>query len=210
MVLPDNIVKSHQLLAQTILNIFSILLEDGHDDPSPRESTDPITDRNVAQTIETALNEHAANLIKLVEEQQVKNLKNLPSAGGVPCVGDPSDVPSEVSVANVDSEPVVVPAFTDVAEVSEVEVLEQISVNPVDCIFEVPDHHEVVDVRPVEEPFVFAPVCEDLKSKLICCKLQECVTFPDYSTRVVLPPVEKRLDFVLECHSSLQLPKGKA
>ena len=48
MVLPDNIVKSHQLLAQTILNIFSSLLEDGHDDPSTCESTDSITDRNVA------------------------------------------------------------------------------------------------------------------------------------------------------------------
>ena len=40
-------------------------------------------------------------------------------------------------MANVDSEPIVVPAFTDVAEVSEVEVLEQISVNPVDGIVEV-------------------------------------------------------------------------
>ena len=67
-------------------------------------------------------------------EQQVKNLESLPSDGGVPRVGDPSDIPSEVSVTNVDSEPVVVPTFIDVAEVSEVEVLEQIVVNPVDGI----------------------------------------------------------------------------
>ena len=76
MVLPDGIVKSHQLLAQTIVDIFSSFLEDGHDDPSslfeqPCESVDSITERN-----ETALSEHAANLIKLVEEQQVKNLES--------------------------------------------------------------------------------------------------------------------------------------
>ena len=56
---------------------------------------------------------------------------------------------------------------------------------------------------------VFAPVCEDLKCKSVCGKPQECVIFPDYSTHFVLPLVEERLDFV-ECHSSLQLPNGKA
>ena len=81
-ILSDSILKSHQFLAQTIVNVCSSLLEDGRGEVN---STDVQPDPDlVTKQCETALNDHAANLLKLISGHHVGSL---PSDGSVPCVG---------------------------------------------------------------------------------------------------------------------------
>ena len=67
MALPDSVLKSHHVLAQTVVNVFISLLEEDDDEVSL-----PVSDlvkQDAANTVETAFNQYAANLLKLATEQ---------------------------------------------------------------------------------------------------------------------------------------------
>ena len=201
MSLPDSIFKSHQVLAQTIVNVFSNLLGD-----DGGEVSSPISDlvkQDTAKTVEMAFNQYAANILKLVAEQHVVSS---PSDSSDLIVRNPTEVLSESNVAITSSEPVVCfPALDKVAEVSEVAESEQTCENPVDV-------SDCYDKRPVVEPVVSTSDFEDLKCKSICSEFQEGVIFANNSSQLLQPPVHahfRRLCKMLKSHFWKKSNKAK-
>ena len=196
MSLPDSILKSHQVLAQTIVNVFSSLLED--DDGEVSSPISDLVKQDAVKTVETAFNQYAANVLNLVAEPCVVSSPSVSN----PIVGN--NLLSEPNVASASSEPVVCfPALDEVAEVSEVAISEQTFEDPVDDTGIV-DVSDCYDERPVVEPVVLTSVFEDLECKSICSESQEGVLFADNSSQLLQPPVRahfRRLCKILKSHS---------